>query len=83
MKKYKVESSSIDSVSYDVKEQRLILTFKKGNSYSYDMVAPATVCKLLFAESIGKSFHAYIRKIPATKLEKNEQIYEKYFPEIL
>lgn len=68
MKKYKVESSNIDSISYDVKTKELIITFKNGNSYSYPGVNEVLVCRLLFADSIGKKFHDSIKVHKAVKI---------------
>ncbi len=72
MRKYKVESSNIDSVSYDIKTNELIIKFKSGNSYSYQNIDKAIVCNLLFADSIGKKFHDSIKIHKATKLCENE-----------
>ena len=68
MRKYKVESSNIDSVSYDPKTSELIIKFKNGNSYSYPGMSPAIVCNLLFSDSIGKKFHDSIRIHKAVKI---------------
>lgn len=68
MRKYKVDSSNIDSVSYDLNIKELIITFKNGNSYSYPGIDKGLVCNLLFADSIGKKFHDSIKKFIRVKL---------------
>lgn len=68
MRKYKVESSNIDSISYDPGTKELIITFNNGNSYSYQGISPGLVCNLLFAESIGKKFHDSIKIHKAIKI---------------
>lgn len=69
MRTYKVESSNIDSVAYDINTKELIITFKNGNSYSYPGMAPSIVCNLLFADSIGKKFHDSIKIHKAVKID--------------
>jgi hypothetical protein len=68
MKKYKVESSNIDLVSYDNGTKELQITFKNGNTYSYPGMSASTVCGLLFADSIGKKFHDSIKICKAMKI---------------
>lgn len=68
MRTYKVESSNIDSVSYNPKTKELIVTFENGGSYSYPGMSPAIVCNFLFADSIGKKFHDSIKIHKATKI---------------
>lgn len=74
MKKYSVESSNIESVEYDINSKILITTFKTGSSYSYQEIEPETVCYLLFAGSVGGTFHDKIRKNnKGTKLNTDEE----------
>ena len=68
MRKYKVESSNIDSISYDPDTKELIITFNNGNSYSYHGMDQSLVCNLLFADSIGKKFHDSIKVHKAVKI---------------
>jgi len=67
MKKYKVESSNIDYISYDTVTKELIIEFKGGNSYTYPDMNHRTVCNLIFADSIGKKFHDSIKIHKAIK----------------
>ena len=68
MKIYSTESSNIVSVSYEPKTKNLIITFKNGSSYSYSNINPATVCKMMFSDSIGKEFHDSIKIHKAIKI---------------
>ena len=68
MKTYKVESSNIESIGYDPKTERLIVTFKNKSSYAYDSMNPATVCKLMFSDSVGREFHDSIKIHKAIKI---------------
>ena len=68
MRKYKVDSSNIESVSYNPKTRELIIEFKGGNSYSYQGVDNGIVCNLLFADSIGRKFHDSIKIHKAVKI---------------
>ena len=72
MRKYQIESSNIESVGYDVKEQKLVVTFKGGNSYQYDNTSPAAVCNLIFADSVGRVFHNTIKKQDFLRLGPDE-----------
>lgn len=69
MKKYKIESSNIDEISYNLKTQELIVTFKGGSSYKYQCITQQAVCRLLFADSVGREFHDSIKINKAIKLE--------------
>jgi lysyl-tRNA synthetase class 2 len=54
-------SSSINSIEYDIPKARLVVEFKAGSKYMYAAV-PADVADDLFnAESKGKHFAAHIK----------------------
>ena len=72
MKKYQIESSNIESIGYDVQEKKLVVTFKGGKSYQYNSITPATVCNLIFADSVGKVFHHTIKDRKFIRLGPNE-----------
>lgn len=68
MKEYKVESSNIKTISYDLKKKKLIVCFNNDSCYAYDNICSETVCNLMFADSIGKEFHDSIKACKALKL---------------
>jgi len=62
MKKYEVESSNIATVSYDLETSELLIVFKDGAAYLYKEVRTDVVCRLLFSDSVGSTFHRIIKK---------------------
>ncbi len=56
-----VESSNILEVGYDENAEVLYITFKSGDTYTYDMVPVHVYEEMLSAESVGKYFHKNIR----------------------
>lgn len=61
MKRIPIESSSINSIGYDIAEQILEIEFTRGTIYQYKNVPPEEVLGLIFAESIGSFFHKNIK----------------------
>lgn len=68
MKQYNIESSNIKTIGYDSKSKELVVTFENNTSYSYPNMNPATVCKLLFSDSVGREFHDSIKIHKALKI---------------
>jgi len=60
MKEIKVNSSTIDSVSYDYANHSLYVTFTNGRQYVYGNVPAETYAKFLEADSKGKFLHESI-----------------------
>ena len=58
---YKVESSNIKKIAYDLEVERLFVTFTSGSEYAYENVPKEIVCNLLFSDSIGKTFHDSVK----------------------
>ncbi len=56
-----VESSNILEVGYDQDGEVLYITFKSGDTYTYDIVPFDVYQSLMDAESIGSYFHKNIR----------------------
>jgi len=56
-----VESSLIEKVSYDPKNEDLWVEFKNGERYHYFEVPYPVYRHLIDAESVGKFFHKEIR----------------------
>jgi hypothetical protein len=57
-----VQSSAIERVSYDQGRQTLRATFREsGRTYVYEDVPQELYDGLLFADSLGTYFNAYIR----------------------
>ena len=69
MIKYKVNSSNIELIGYDLKTKELIIGFKGGSEYSYKNIDKNDVCDLMFADSVGKEFYRNIKKKEAEKLK--------------
>lgn len=59
-----VNSSVLQTVEYQPKKQKLILTFQNGRQYEYFDVPPEVVIRLFRARSHGKSFRKFIRGKP-------------------
>jgi len=48
------DSSVVSSIDYDKEEEKLTIVYKStGDKYEYSDVSSETVCRLVFAESIG------------------------------
>jgi len=62
MKKIKIESSTLNTISYDVKKELLTVEFKRGAVYNYYSVDYETVLGLVFADSCGSYFNKNIAK---------------------
>ena len=59
---FKVNSSAIRRVSYDIKTEILTLTFTSSDrAYDYGPVPAHEVVQLMKAPSIGKHYNRYIR----------------------
>ena len=59
---FKVNSSAIRKVSYDIKTKILTLTFTSGDrTYDYGPVPAREVIQMMKAPSIGKYYNRYIR----------------------
>lgn len=57
-----VSSSNIDSIGYDTDRQKLYVKFIGSGTYEYSSVPEYVYNDLLNADSVGKYFHANIRK---------------------
>ena len=67
------DSSSVSKSIYNHQTKNLIIHFKVGTGYSYENVDPLDYQNFSQSESIGKSFHEYIRgKYEIKKFEENE-----------
>ena len=59
---FKVNSSAIRRVSYDIKTEILTLTFTSSDrTYNYGPVPAREVIQMMKAPSIGKYYNRYIR----------------------
>lgn len=63
-----VESSSIKAVGHDPISSTLRVQFHNGGVYEYHGVTAEQHKALLGADSIGRHFHAHVRKHSFTKL---------------
>lgn len=59
-----VESSQIEAVGHDEASSALLVRFKNHSVYQYQNVGKELFQALLAAESVGKFFHAEIKKHP-------------------
>jgi len=57
-----VESSQISAVAYEHKEAALFVKFKNGDIWQYTPFTFSEFGDLMTADSIGKHFHANIKK---------------------
>ena len=62
MKKLKIESSTIKTVSYDIQKRLLEVEFVKGTVYQYKCVDIIDVVGMLFADSSGSYFNKHISR---------------------
>jgi hypothetical protein len=59
-----VKSSQIKEIAYDGPTETLYVKFKNGDkAYSYNPVNKETHAELMSAESVGKYYHANVRKV--------------------
>lgn len=65
-----VKSSNIQSVGYDDKKHELHVSFLNGNSHIYNDVSPDEHTALMGADSVGKHFHANIKKFKGSRKAK-------------
>jgi len=56
-----VDSSSLESVGYDVSTHVLEIAFRNGGVYQYEDVPPEVFEDLMAADSLGRFFTARIR----------------------
>lgn len=69
-----VVSSQIKEIAFDKPRETLYVRFNNGGKvYSYTPVSLETYDKLMKADSIGKYYHANIRKAVKGRLENSEQ----------
>ena len=61
MRRYKVESSNIDSVGHNFLTKNLEIEFKGGNVYRYKKVPRSVFKKMMEADSKGKFFWSNVR----------------------
>lgn len=59
-----VESSQIEAVGHDEASSALLVRFKNHSVYQYQNVGKELFQALLGAESVGKFFHAEIKRHP-------------------
>jgi hypothetical protein len=65
-----VKSSQIKEIAFDEPTETLYVKFKNGEKvYSYTPVKKETHTELMSTESVGKYYHANIRKKVKGKLE--------------
>lgn len=57
-----VDSSFIKSLEYDPSEEEVVCEFKDGKTFGYSPISQEQYEQWLNAESVGKYFHAHIRK---------------------
>ena len=77
----KIESSNLQSLTYDSADQNLIVEFNGGGKYQYAKVPEAVVESFLKSDSKGKFFHACIKnKYETKKMEVKPQKYFERFP---
>lgn len=68
-----VISSQIKEIAYDKNSETLYVRFKNGGKvYSYTPVSLETYDELMNADSVGKYYHANIRKALKGRLENPE-----------
>lgn len=70
----KIESSTINSVSYNKEEHRLIVKFKQGTYYEYLGVPEYVYIRLIQAKSAGKYFNDNIKTKYPFKVLKTEEV---------
>lgn len=61
--RFKVKSSAIASVAYDIsnKEMKIAFTSNPAKDYDFYNVPPHIVCGLMKTDSVGRYYHANIR----------------------
>lgn len=56
-----IRSSAISFADYNAKTRELVITFAKGNFYTYFGVPPELYEKFIASDSKGKFFNLYIK----------------------
>jgi len=70
-----VKSSQIKEIAYDGPSETLYVKFKNGEKvYSYNPVKKETHTELMSADSIGKYYHANVRKAVKGQLENPKNV---------
>ena len=62
MKKIKIDSSTIDNISYDINKRLLVVEFIRGAVYQYRCVDYIDVLGILFSDSSGSYFMKHVAK---------------------
>jgi frataxin-like iron-binding protein CyaY len=62
METTQIDSSAIQSVTYDEQTRVMTISFRNGHAYTYHMVPAATHRALLASPSAGAYFNRYIKK---------------------
>lgn len=57
------DSTSLRGADYDAEKQRLDITFKSGQTYTYENVPPEIAQGLQDATSPGSYYHAQIKNV--------------------
>lgn len=63
-----VKSSNITAIGYNKKELQLLVEFKGGKTFGYKYVSHDELNALLGAESVGKHFNQFIKKVKVSEL---------------
>lgn len=63
----RVKSTQIDSVCFNVKEQSLLIKFKKGAIWLYTPFTFKEYGEFLNSESVGRYFHSEIKDVKTAK----------------
>lgn len=69
------DSSNILKSTYFLKENRMYISFKRGNTYSYENVPYEVYEEFEKSESHGKYFHSKIRNNPNYLYKKEFKLY--------
>jgi hypothetical protein len=59
---FEVKSRDLSTMQHDDEANTLVVTFRQGARYQYEAVDLATVEAIAGARSVGKAFHAALRK---------------------
>jgi len=62
VRRYPVHSSNLVTVGYNSATRKAEIEFTSGKTYEYEGVEPEQIALLLFAPSVGRQFHAGLRK---------------------
>lgn len=58
-----VSSSNLQSVGYDPDEEKLVILFKRGGTYTYEGVSQSDYDGLMSASSVGQFFNENIKNV--------------------